>query len=105
MIQRVFKTLAATLLASAFLPALAGDEYNTVPAGDIQYRQCMTFVNKLYTGGDEKSPIRGQTKAQAWCTCLWNETPDDFKGSLLKFSESPGGKKINKVCEKYSNWG
>ena len=41
---------------------------------------------------------------QAWCTCLWNETPDDFKGNLVKFSESTAGKKTNRTCEKYANW-
>ena len=105
MIKLALKTLAATLLVAAFLPALAVDEYNTVPVGDAQYRQCLTYANKLYTGGEEKSPIRGQNKAQAWCTCLWNETPDDFRGNLIKFSESAGGKKVNKTCEKYSSWG
>lgn len=85
-------------------PALAADEYNRVPAGDGQYRQCLSYAAKLYEGGNEPSPIRGQTKAQAWCTCLWNETPDDFRGNLVAFSESSKGKSVNKICEKYSNW-
>ena len=85
--------------------AFAADEYNTVPAGDGQYRQCLSYASKLYEGGKEKSPIKGQTKEQAWCTCLWNETPDNFKGNLVAFSESGAGKRINKTCEKYADWG
>lgn len=79
-------------------------EYNTVPAGDPQYRQCLTRVNNLYEGGDERSPIKGQNKAQAYCTCLWNETPDDFKGNLSKFADSPAGKSLDRMCVKYSKW-
>ena len=99
--------LSAVAIAAAFASstAFAADEYNTVPAGDAQYGQCISYANKLYEGGNEKSPIRGQTKVQAWCTCLWNETPDDFKGSLVKFSESDKGKQVNKTCEKYADWG
>ncbi|MDB5943669.1 MAG: hypothetical protein JWQ13_3235, partial [Ramlibacter sp.] len=84
---------------------LAADEYNKVPAGDAQYRQCLSYAAKLYEGGGEKSPIKGQSKAQAWCTCMWNETPDDFKGNLALFSESRKGKATNATCEKYSDWG
>jgi hypothetical protein len=83
---------------------LADDTYNTVPAGDKQYSDCLKYSAKQYEGGDEKSPIKGQTKAQAWCTCMWNETPDDFKGSLAKFSETSKGKSTNKICEKYADW-
>lgn len=83
---------------------VAQTEYNTVPAGDAQYRQCLTYAAKLYEGGKDPSPIRGQNKEQAWCTCLWNETPDEFGGNLVKFSESAKGKRVNKICEAYSNW-
>ena len=78
--KRLLTALAATSLF-AFAGSAMAQEYNTVPAGDAQYKQCLVRVNKLYEGGDEKSPIAGQNKAQAYCTCLWNETPDDFKGS------------------------
>lgn len=101
-----------------FLPAVAAlfilgsantaiaQEYNTVPAGDAQYKQCIVFAVKLgWEGGNEKSPIKGQTKVQAFCTCMWNETPDDFKGNLATFADSPKGKTINKTCEKYADWG
>ncbi len=83
---------------------LAADEYNDVPAGDPQFKQCLSYAAKLYEGGNEKSPIKGQTKAQAWCTCMWNETPDNFKGNLVTFAETPRGKSTNKTCEKYSDW-
>lgn len=100
------KLVIAAALAAAFCsPVFAADEYNKVPAGDAQYGQCISYANKLYEGGSEASPIRGQSKVQAWCTCLWNETPDDFKGSLVKFSESAKGKQVNKMCEKYADWG
>jgi len=93
---------AATLAATTFVSAQA--VYNTVPAGDAQYRQCLAYAAKLYEGGKEASPIKGQTKEQAWCTCLWNETPDEFNGNLVKFSESTKGQRVNKICEAYSNW-
>ena len=99
-----FSAIAAACLFGFTGSALAEEEYNTVPAGDAQYKQCMVRVNKLYDGGSEKSPIAGQNKAQAYCTCLWNETPDDFKGNLSKFADSERGKKLDKVCTKYSDW-
>lgn len=97
--------LAASAAILCFGTSAMAQEYNKVPAGDAQYRQCLSYANKLYEGGNEASPIKGQTKAQAWCTCLWNETPDDFKGNLVTFSESSKGKATNKVCEKYADWG
>ncbi len=95
--------LAATL-ALLSLGAQAQTEYNPVPASDPQYRQCLSYASKLYEGGKERSPIRGQTKEQAWCTCMWNETPDDFRGNLVTFSETARGKRTNKICEAYSDW-
>jgi len=94
---------ALTLCGST--AAYAGDTYNTVPAGDRQYAQCLAYSAKQYEGGDEASPIKGQTKAQAWCTCMWNETPDNFRGNLAKFSETARGASMNKKCEKYADWG
>ena len=98
------RTLSIALMMLLGTGAALAQEYNRVPAGDAQYRQCLSYSAKLYEGGTEASPIKGQTKAQAWCTCMWNETPDDFKGNLVKFSETRKGKETNKVCEKYSNW-
>ncbi len=103
--MKLLSTLAAAMLLAAAGTSAIAQEYNKVPAGDAQYRQCLSYANKLYEGGNEKSPIAGQSKAQAWCTCLWNETPDDFKGNLVTFSESSKGKATNKTCEKYADWG
>ena len=94
----------AALVSASGLTAMAATEYNRVPAGDPQYRQCLSWASKRYDGGDEPSPIRGQTKVQAWCTCLWNETPEDFSGNLVRFSETERGKRVNKICEAYSDW-
>jgi hypothetical protein len=97
--------IVVALLLSSGGNAFAVEEYNTVPTGDPQYKQCISYAAKLgWEGGNEKSPIRGQTKVQAFCTCMWNETPDDFKGNLATLADSPRGQKINTLCEKYSNW-
>ena len=85
--------------------SFAAGDYNDVPFSDPQFRQCVSYGNKNYEGGNAKSPISGQSKVEAFCECMWNETPDDFRGNLAKFSESSAGKKINRTCEKYSNWG
>ena len=79
-------------------------EYNKVPAGDVQFEQCLKRVNRVYEGGSAKSPIAGQNKSQAYCTCLWNETPDDFGGDLSKFADSEKGKKVDRICARYANW-
>ena len=98
--------LAALALVTASSASFAADQYNAVPAGDAQYKQCIVYAAKLgWEGGNEKSPIKGQTKVQAFCTCMWNETPDDFKGNLATLADSPRGKGINKTCEKYADWG
>jgi len=100
---RTFATsVAGALLMSASIVATAAG-YND-PGGDKLYTRCLTEASNLYDGGQEKSPIRGQSKLVAWCTCMWNETPDDFKGSLVKFAESSRGKSTNKICEKHSDW-
>ncbi|PIF89200.1 hypothetical protein CLU86_0067 [Acidovorax sp. 62] len=95
---------AAVLMTLAAGVAIAQGGYNRPPAGDKQYAQCLTYADRLYEGGNEPSPVKGQTKAQAWCTCMWNETPDDFKGNLVKFAETRKGKETNKLCEKHSDW-
>ncbi|OYT92390.1 MAG: hypothetical protein CFE43_08995 [Burkholderiales bacterium PBB3] len=98
--------VAAAMLFASTSSVFAADEYNTVPTGAPQYKQCIAYSTKLgWEGGNEKSPIKGQTKVQAFCTCMWNETPDDFKGNLAKLADSPKGKTINKMCEKYADWG
>jgi hypothetical protein len=101
------KFAAATAAVGLLLGApraRAAEEYNTVPAGDSQYAECLKYSKTQYEGGESASPIKGQSKAEAWCTCMWNETPDDFKGNLAKFSETGKGKSTNKTCEKYANW-
>ena len=98
---RYLALVSALLVGSV---AYASDVYNTVPSSDAQYKQCLRDSAKKWEGGDEKSPVKGQSKAQAFCTCLWNETPDDFRGNLAKFSESTRGAAVNKICEKHSNW-
>jgi hypothetical protein len=112
-VQRMEITMAIKLSAvsvvacfcfSSTSVALAKGDYNDVPKNDLQYLECLVYSKKNYEGGDEPSPIRGQTKAEAFCECLWNETPDDFRGNLAKFSESRRGKEINRVCERYSDW-
>ena len=103
--KRLIPAIASVFLLGAANVAFA-QEYNTVPAGDAQYKQCIVFAGKLgWEGGNEKSPIKGQTKVQAFCTCMWNETPDDFKGNLATFADSAKGKKTNSLCEKYADWG
>ncbi len=103
--KKLLISLASLTFICAAHSVLAADEYNEVPAGDPQYAQCKSYAKKLgWEGGDAKSPIAGQSKLEAFCTCMWNETPEDFKGNLATFAESERGKKTNKTCEKYSNW-
>lgn len=102
--KRTINTLVTIGLFATSALALAQSEYNPVPSGDVQYRQCLVRVNKLYDGGDARSPIEGQNKAQAYCTCLWNEMPEDFKGDISEFANSPAGQSLDRICVKYSNW-
>lgn len=99
-------TIATIAMAGSLfaLAAHAQTEYNKVPSDDAQYRQCLRYASNRYSGGDDPSPIRGQSKVQAWCTCLWNETPDNFRGNLVNFSESTSGARVNKICEAYADW-
>lgn len=101
-ISSLFTALAFVFAASG--PVHAADDYNRAPAGNAPYKQCLTYSATIYEGGNEASPIKGQTKAQAWRTCMWNETPEDFKGNLVKFAETRKGKETNKLCEKHSHW-
>ncbi len=101
--SKLLLSVLAALSLSLAQSAVAG-EYNDVPAGDAQFKSCKIYAMKKWEGGGENSPVPGQSKAEAFCTCLWNETPDDFTGGLAKFSESAKGAKVNKICEKYANW-
>ena len=84
--------------------ALAAGGYNDAPWGDPQVVRCMSKAMSSYSGGTDPSKVAGQTKAQAWCECMWNETPEDFEGDLVRFSESSKGASINKKCERHSGW-
>ncbi len=97
--------IASLILLGLAQSAIAAGDYNDVPSSDPQYKQCLAYSSKTYEGGDAPSPVAGQTKAAAYCECMWNETPDNFKGDLAKFAETAAGKKTNGICEKYSNWG
>jgi hypothetical protein len=102
--KRILFGAVVGLSVSVAGAAFAASEYNAVPAGDAQYAACIKYALSKYEGGNERSKIAGQTKAQAWCTCMWNETPDDFSGSLVKFAESSKGAAMNAQCERYSGW-
>ena len=91
---------AAAICASG--AAFAAGGYNDAPWGDAQVQRCLRHANSTYTGGSEASNVAGQDKAHAWCECMWNETPDDFGGDLVKYSENHPG--VNKKCEKHSGW-
>ena len=82
--------------------ASAQYRYNTAPAGEVA--SCKAYANNKYSGGGEASPVAGQTKADAFCTCMWNEAPDNVKGNLAAFADSAAGAATNKTCEAYSNW-
>jgi len=103
--NKLLTFLLSALMAVASHSAFAADEYNAPPDGDKQYSACIAYSNRNYEGGTDKSPVKGQSKAQAFCTCMWNETPEDFTGGLARFAETANGKKTNKICEKHSDWG
>jgi hypothetical protein len=103
--KNLLKISALTLpLLFASNIAFAKGDYNDVPVLDKQYLGCLTYAANKWEGGEEKSPIAGQSKAEAFCECMWNETPEDFKGSLGKFADTAKGASTNKTCEKYADW-
>ena len=105
----ILNTLAkasTTAIGLGFVTAaLAGDVYSTAPAGDAQYAACLKYAATRYKSGDEESAIKGQTKAQAWCTCMWHETPEDLKGNIGKLSETGKGRSTIEICEEYTDLG
>lgn len=103
--NKLIKFFLSAAILGAGTAAFAVEDYNAPPAGDKQYASCIVYSNNNYEGGTQKSPVKGQSKAQAFCTCMWNETPEDFKGGLAKFAETRKGKEINQICEKHSDWG
>jgi hypothetical protein len=100
--NRIILAASTVLLLATSTAAFA--QYNKAPADDAQFQQCKSISASRYEGGSAASPIGGQSKLEAFCTCMWNETPDDFKGNLVAFSETAKGAATNKTCEKYSNW-
>lgn len=102
------KTILMAAVAAFGLTVAAGAHaaggYND-PKGDPQYTACVAKALKDYEGGGQASKVAGQTNAEAWCTCMWNETPDSFSGDLVSFAESDPGKPVNKLCEKHAGWG
>ena len=101
--KRTMFAAAAAFSIIAASSAFAAMDYNS-PGGDPQYAQCLATSLNRYAGGGEPSRVSGQTKVEAFCTCMWNETPDNFKGNLALFSETPKGASTNKMCEVHSGW-
>ncbi len=96
--------LTAVLSCGSAVSAFAISEYNPVPAGDMLFARCKQYGLQKYSGGKEPSLISGQSKVDAFCTCMWNETPDNFKGNLGAYADTTAGASMNKTCETYSGW-
>ena len=96
--------LTVMVLIVVAASSAAAYDYNAPPPGDKQVASCVRFFNKYYDGGTAASPVKGQSKALAFCICMWNETPENFKGSLATFAESAKGKAVNAICEKHADW-
>lgn len=96
--------VVAVLSMMAMTETVHGQEYKQVPAGDAQYAQCLSRAVTRYSGGQEPSRVAGQTKVEAWCTCMWNETSDNFQGDFVAFANTNQGAAMNRTCERYSGW-
>lgn len=94
----------AVLSMTVFAGTAFGQEYKQVPSGDAQYAQCLSRAVTRYSGGMEPSRVPGQTKVEAWCTCMWNETSDGFQGDFVAFANTNAGAAMNRTCERYSGW-
>ena len=94
--RKINLCIAAATICFGFLSSslkVSAQEYNRVPSSDnSQYSQCIAYIN-------------GNYHAAAWCTCAWNETPEDFRGNLGQYAESNKGRALMKTCDQYSNWG
>jgi hypothetical protein len=104
--RRILVSAVALISFSVAGTAFAAStkKYDTIPADNAQYAGCLKKSQKKYDGGSDKSKVSGQTKSEAWCTCMLNETPADSRSDVVKFAESSAGAEINKNCEKYSGW-
>lgn len=101
--KKILKVSIALLAMAVPGGANAAGGYNS-PGDDKVYAICVAKALRTYEGAEGRSAVSGQTRAEAWCTCMWNETPDDFSGDLVDFAESPRGKKTNEMCEKHAGW-
>lgn len=104
--KSVYSILTAMALFGASSFAFAGDEYK-LAIGDAQFENCITkYKKKFPEGGDDKAPglSGGQTKAQAWCACVWHESGDNFTGDLYDWAENKASNSLYKSCENYSGW-
>ena len=63
----------------------------------------MTYVSENYDGGEEPSPFKGQSKAQAWCACLFQKVPD-FADDLAHYLKTRNGKNVDDACNTYADW-
>jgi hypothetical protein len=108
--QQNFLSASLVLLMSSvwggIVQSSMAQQYAPIPAGtdQKQYEQCLIYSNSIYSGGEQPSPYSGVTKSQAWCQCMWHETPEDFFGNLVGYAETPKGKKANSICERYADW-
>ena len=73
--QLIRTITGAALLLAAGTSAWAATDYNRPPAGDAQYRQCLSYSATVYEGGSEPRPIKGQTKAQACARACGTKRP------------------------------
>jgi hypothetical protein len=85
-------------------PPAVADSAADAPANTNKQQSCVSYVNQKYDGGQKASPMKGQTKAEAWCACLLDKKPD-FKGGLGQFLRTNQGKQIDTKCNRYANWG
>jgi hypothetical protein len=58
----LFQTLTAACTLTFASAVAAQTVYNTVPAGDAQYRQCLAYAAKLYEGGKDPARSRARTR-------------------------------------------
>jgi len=81
-----------------------GEGGGAAPANAANLLACVKYVSKTYEGGEAPSPVAGQSKTQAWCSCFQREKPD-FAGDLGAYLETGPGKKTDTLCNRYADWG
>ncbi len=65
---------------------------------------CVKYASDAYEGGDDPSPIEGQSKAEAWCACVLEKAPN-LTASIASFLETERGKRVDAACDTYADWG